>query len=125
MAKAPARAKPKPKSAAFGKKKATPAAKKTIAKVAQKAPVKSGFDSDALTFETPLAEIEKGLEGLSKRFEGSWDGKTEPWDWDADYILAWWTLNLPEAKRRGVKTVFASARERGILGIYKRKQEEE
>lgn len=86
---------------------------------APKPPQKRDFDPDALIFETALSDIEKGLALLSERFEGAWEGKTEPWDSHADYILAWWTLNLPEAKRRGVKTVLASARERRILGIYK------
>lgn len=96
------------------------AAKKAQPKAASKAPEKRQFDSDALIFETALSDIENGLEMLIERFEGSWEGRTEPWDGDADYILAWWTLNLPEAKRRGIKTVLASARERAILGIYKR-----
>uniref|UniRef100_A0A1D8ER02 Uncharacterized protein n=2 Tax=Escherichia phage ESCO5 TaxID=1897495 RepID=A0A1D8ER02_9CAUD len=44
----------------------------------------------------------------------------EPLTADQIYWFGWWTLNLPDAKRRGLKTVPTCAKENGVLKIYEK-----
>lgn len=83
------------------------------------APAKPKLDVDAFVFETEIEKIEQAMERL---FEQEDDPMAEPLTKDEIYWLGIWTLQLPDAKRRGMKTVPTSAREAAVLGLYNKQK---
>lgn len=106
MAKAPA----KKRTPAKPRAKAAP---KTATK--PRAPAKPAFDKEAFVFETPIEKIEEALEALE---EQDADPMAQPLTKDQTYWWCNWLINLPEAKRRGLKTVPTCAVENAVLGLY-------
>lgn len=49
----------------------------------------------------------------------------EPLTADQIYWFGWWTLNLPEAKRRGMTSVPTCAKEAAVLGLYEKSKKEQ
>ena len=44
----------------------------------------------------------------------------DPFTEDELYWFGWWVLNLPEAKKRGMKSVPICAKESAVLGLYEK-----
>lgn len=111
MAKAPA------KKRAPAKQKAKSPVKTPAKKPAGKTsgPPKPKFDKEAFVFETPIEKIEEALKHLEEQDE---DPMAQPLTADQTYWWGVWLLNLPEAKRRGLKTVPTCAVENAVLGLY-------
>lgn len=80
-----------------------------------RAPSKPAFDKEAFVFETPIEKIEEALESLE---EQDADPMAQPFTKDQTYWWCNWLINLPEAKRRGLKTVPTCAVENAVLGLY-------
>lgn len=95
----------------------TPAKKKTTKPKTQQ-PAKPAFDKEAFLFETPIEKIEEALQRLE---EQDADPLAQPLTKDQTYWWCNWLINLPEAKRRGLKTVPTCAVENAVLGLYEGK----
>lgn len=78
---------------------------------------KPKFDTEAFIFDTPIEKIEEALQRLE---EQEADPMAEPLTQDQLYWFGWWTLNLPDAKRRGMTTVPICAKESAVLGLYEK-----
>ena len=78
---------------------------------------KPKFDTEAFVFDTPIEKIEEALQRLE---EQEADPMAEPLTQDQLYWFGWWTLNLPDAKRRGMTTVPICAKESAVLGLYEK-----
>ena len=98
-------------------KNVTKKPKNEVLKVAKSVPKKDKFDTEAFVFDTPIEKIEEALQRLE---EQEADPMAEPLTADQIYWFGWWTLNLPDAKRRGLKTVPTCAKENVILKIYEK-----
>lgn len=92
-------------------------ARKPATKRASPSAPKPKFDTEAFVFDTPIEKIEEALQRLE---EQEADPMAEPLTQDQLYWFGWWTLNLPDAKRRGLKTVPTCAKENGVLKIYEK-----
>lgn len=95
----------------------TPSKKRTTKPKTQQA-AKPAFDKEAFVFETPIEKIEEALQRLE---EQEADPLAQPLTKDQIYWWCNWLINLPEAKRRGLKTVPTCAVENAVLGLYERK----
>ena len=91
--------------------------KQSARKPATKRAPKPKFDTEAFVFDTPIEKIEEALQRFE---EQEADPMAEPLTQDQLYWFGWWTLNLPDAKRRGLKTVPTCAKENGVLKIYEK-----
>lgn len=80
---------------------------------------KEKFDTSAFVFETPIELIEEALEKLEEQEN---DPLAEPLTKDQLYWWSHWCMMLPEAKRRGMKTVPTCAIENAVLKLSKPKQ---
>lgn len=78
---------------------------------------KPKFDTEAFIFETPLEKIEEALQRLE---EQDADPMAEPLTPDQIYWWGWWTMHMPDAKRRGMTTVPICAKESAVLGLYEK-----
>lgn len=95
-----------------------PATKRAAPAKSQTAP-KPKFDTEAFVFDTPIEKIEEALERLE---EQEADPMAEPLTQDQLYWWGWWTLHMPDAKRRGMTTVPICAKESAILGLYEKQK---
>ena len=93
-----------------------PATKRKSPAKSQATP-KPKFDTEAFIFDTPIEKIEEALQRLE---EQEADPMAEPLTQDQLYWFGWWTLNLPDAKRRGMTTVPICAKESAVLGLYEK-----
>lgn len=93
-----------------------PATKRTTPAKSQTAP-KPKFDTEAFVFDTPIEKIEEALQRLE---EQEADPMAEPLTQDQLYWWGWWTLHMPDAKRRGMTTVPICAKESAVLGLYEK-----
>ena len=91
--------------------------KQSARKPATKRAPKPKFDTEAFVFDTPIEKIEEALKRLE---EQEADPMAEPLTQDQLYWFGWWTLNLPDAKRRGMTTVPICAKESAVLGLYEK-----
>ena len=91
--------------------------KQSARKPATKRAPKPKFDTEAFVFDTPIEKIEEALQRLE---EQEADPMAEPLTQDQLYWFGWWTLNLPDAKRRGMTTVPICAKESAVLGLYEK-----
>lgn len=98
-------------------KSATKKPRATTKPKAPAAPRKEKFDTEAFVFETPIEEIEKALERLEAQEA---DDMAEPLTKDQIYWWCVWTMQLPDAKRRGLTTVPTCAKENAVLGLPKK-----
>ncbi|WBF54115.1 transposase-like protein [Escherichia phage EC_OE_11] len=80
---------------------------------AKAAPKKQKFDTEAFVFDTPIEKIEEALAKFEER-------DADPFTEDELYWFGWWVLNLPEAKKRGMKSVPICAKESAVLGLYEK-----
>lgn len=78
---------------------------------------KKPFDKDAFVFDTRIEDIEKAMQRL---YDQEDDPMAEPLTEDEKYWLGWWTLHMPDAKRRGMTSVPISAREGAVLKLYEK-----
>lgn len=92
-----------------------PATKRKAPAKSQTAP-KPKFDTEAFVFEMPIEEIEKALQRLE---EQEADPMAEPLSKNQIYWWGIWTMQLPEAKRRGMTHVPTCAIENAVLGLPK------
>lgn len=92
-----------------------PATKRKAPAKSQTAP-KPKFDTEAFVFETAIEEIEKALQRLE---EQEADPMAEPLSKDQIYWWGIWTMQLPEAKRRGLTHVPTCAIENAVLRLPK------
>lgn len=76
---------------------------------------KQKFDTSAFVFETEVSKIEEALQRFE---EQDADPMAEPFTKDELYWFGWWTLNLPEVKKRNLLTVPICAVESNVLKIY-------
>lgn len=95
-----------------------PATKRKAPAKSQTAP-KPKFDTEAFVFDTPIEEIEKALERLEAQEA---DDMAEPLTKDQIYWWGIWTMQLPEAKRRGLITVPTCAKENAVLALPRKKK---
>lgn len=79
---------------------------------------KPKFDTEAFVFDTPLEEIEKAMQRLE---EQEADPLAYPLSKDQIYWWGWWTMHMPDAKRRGMTSVPTCAKENAVLGLPKLK----
>lgn len=102
------------------KKQSAPkrATKKKAPAKSQTAP-KPKFDTEAFVFETPIEEIEKALQRLEAQEA---DDMAEPLTKDQIYWWGVWTMQLPDAKRRGLTTVPTCAKENAVLALPRKKK---
>lgn len=91
--------------------------KNEVLKVAKSVPKKDKFDTEAFVFDTAIEKIEEALQRLE---EQEADPMAEPLTQDQLYWFGWWTLNLPEAKKRGMTSVPTCAKEAAVLGLYEK-----
>lgn len=84
---------------------------------AKAAPKKQKFDTEAFVFDTPIEKIEEALAKFEAR---DTDPMADPFTEDELYWFGWWVLNLPEAKKRGMKSVPICAKESAVLGLYEK-----
>lgn len=98
-------------------KNVTKKPKNEVLKVAKSVPKKDKFDTEAFVLDTPIEKIEEALQRLEEQEE---DPMAEPLTADQIYWFGWWTLNLPEAKRRGMTSVPTCAKEAAVLGLYEK-----
>lgn len=95
------------------KRSAAKPAAKAVSKA--KAPAKPKFDKEVFVFDTPIEKIEEALQRLE---EQEADPLALPLTKDQTYWWGIWLVNLPEAKKRGLKTVPTCAVENAVLGLY-------
>lgn len=84
-------------------------------------------DTTAFVFKTSLDTLEEGLKKaeleLIDLLEYAQPNSLQQSQIDnLIYWIAWWELNMPELKRRGMKDVLTCARENAILGLYKKEK---
>ena len=90
-------------------------------------PVKSTFDKDAFVFNTDIEVLEAALKDRHEELVDLKEYAQPDSDQrkrinDLCYWLGVWETALPEAKRRGMKTVPTSARENAILGLFEKQK---
>ena len=78
---------------------------------------KEKFDTEAFVFETPLEKIEEALARLE---EQEADPMAEPLTKDQLYWWVVWTIQMPDAKARGMTSVPTCAKEAAVLGLYEK-----
>lgn len=88
-------------------------------------PTKSTFDKDAFVFNTEIVVLENALEErveelIDLREYQQPDQEQKKRINDLCYWIGVWEIGLPEAKKRGMKTVPTSARENAILGLFEK-----
>jgi len=88
-----------------------------------KKPTKSTFDKDAFVFSTDVERLEQAIKERLEELEDLREYQQPDADQrkrinDLCYWIGVWEIGLPEAKRRGMKTVPTSARENAILGLF-------
>ncbi|BBK09319.1 hypothetical protein [Klebsiella phage 05F01] len=92
---------------------------KTSSKSSSKPIRKEKFDTEAFVFNTPIKHIEEALERLEEQDN---DDMAEPLTKDQIYWWGIWTLQLPDAKKRGLETVPTCAKENAVLKLPKIKK---
>lgn len=78
---------------------------------------KEKFDKTAFVFNTPLEQIEEAMQRL---FDQEDDPMAFPLTEDEKYWLGIWTIQLPDAKARGMTHVPTSAVENAVLKLYEK-----
>lgn len=91
--------------------------KNEVLKVAKSVPKKDKFDTEAFVFDTAIEKIEEALQRLE---EQEADPMAEPLTADQLYWWGIWTIQMPDAKRRGMTSVPTCAKEAAVLGLYEK-----
>ena len=92
---------------------------KKLPKTSCKPSGKEKFDTEAFVFHTPIKHIEEALRRLEEQDN---DVMAEPLTKDQIYWWVVWTLQLPDAKKRGLETVPTCAKENAVLKLPKIKK---
>ncbi|EFM7019246.1 hypothetical protein BAU67_001806 [Escherichia coli] len=81
-----------------------------------KKPVKSSFDKTDFVFDTPVADILRGMNNLYRK------SQTEKLTDLELYWLGWWEMYMPVVESSLLKTVKTCAQENAVLGIYNKRK---